>query len=164
MAKRLSLREFQQSVIARLQAGSQAGQRASTLGVQIGDGYWLVEMSDISEVLPVPSVTEVPLTRRWFWGVANVRGNVYSLVDMADFLEYGETAREGGSRALLISPRYGFSTGLVVSRVLGLRNAHEWPSREQDGQVIHTDDQGQVWRKLDMSALLKQPQFLQIEM
>lgn len=163
MAKRLNLREFQQGVINRLQAVGQAGERASTLGVQIGQQHWLVEMSDISEVLPVPALTGVPLTKRWFWGVSNVRGNLYSLVDMCDYLKQGETPPEGASRALLVASRYGFSTGLVVSRVLGLRNANEWRRIEQDGEVSFADDQGQLWQKLDMGKLLGQPEFLQIE-
>jgi len=162
-AKRLSLREFQQGVIDRLQAIGQVGERATTLGVQIGETLWLVEMSDISEVLPIPALTEVPLTKRWFWGLANVRGNLYSLVDMNDFLQEVETVREGTSRALLVAAKFGYSTGLVVSRVLGLRNSHEWRRVEQDGQVSFTDEQGQVWRKLDMTGLLGRPDFLQIE-
>lgn len=162
-AKRLSLREFQQGVIDRLQAIGRVGERATTLGVQIGETLWLVEMSDISEVLPIPMLTEVPLTKRWFWGLANVRGNLYSLVDMNDFLQEVETVREGTSRALLVAAKFGYSTGLVVSRVLGLRNSHEWRRVEQDGQVSFTDEQGQVWRKLDMTGLLGRPDFLQIE-
>lgn len=163
MARRLNLREFQQGVLSRLQAVGKTGGQVSTLGVQIGGEHWLVEMSDISEVLPVPALTEVPLTKRWFWGVANVRGNLYSLVDMCDFMSHGETPREGASRALLVAPRYGFSTALVVTRVLGLRSAGSWQSSEQDGQVSLTDEQGQVWRKLNMNTLLGQSEFLQIE-
>ncbi|MBI5918826.1 MAG: chemotaxis protein CheW [Nitrosomonadales bacterium] len=162
MSKRLNLREFQQNVIDRLQASAKAGERASTLGVQVGDAFWLVDMADISEVLPVPILAPVALTHSWYWGLANVRGNLYSLVDLGEFEGGGGTERGGSSRVLLISPRYGFSTGLVVTRVLGLRNTRDWKKQEENGQLVYTDDQGQAWRKLNMSQLLERPDFMQV--
>ncbi len=66
MSKRFNLREFQQTVLDRLQAQVAGGSNpASTLGVQVGDELWLVDMSDINEVLPPPSLTPVPLTKPW---------------------------------------------------------------------------------------------------
>ena len=40
-------------------------------------------------MIPVPPITPVPLTRPWFRGVANVRGNLYSVVDFAAFVGVG---------------------------------------------------------------------------
>ena len=51
VSKRLSLREFQQNILDRIQQKEVAGDRITTLGIQIGQGFWLVEMQDISEVL-----------------------------------------------------------------------------------------------------------------
>jgi twitching motility protein PilI len=70
--------------------------------------------------------------------------------------------REGQSRVLLLGQKFAFNAGLVVSRVLGLRNATDWQSSEQDGEVRLVDGNGQVWRKLDIAQLLQQPEFLQI--
>ena len=95
MAKRFSLREFQQNVLDRLQQQEEMGSHASTLGVQVGNDYWLVEMEDISEVLPVPPLTPVPLTRPWYRGVSNIRGNLYSISDLAAFLGLPEVMQEG---------------------------------------------------------------------
>mgnify|MGYP003466077198 CR=1 FL=1 len=83
MSKRLNLREFQQNLIDRLRVKDLSAARVDTLGVQIAGRNWLVDMVDISEVLPLPALTAVPFTRPWFRGVANVRGNLYSVVDMA---------------------------------------------------------------------------------
>ena len=63
MAKRFSLREFQQKIIDRIQQKEVAGDRISTLGVQLGEEYWLVDMHEISEVLPMPEITPVHLTQ-----------------------------------------------------------------------------------------------------
>ena len=158
MSKRFNLREFQQGVLDRLQARvAGGGSRASTLGVQVGDELWLVDMSDISEVLSPP-----PLTKPWYCGVANVRGNLYSIVDLGMFNGGAPIPLEGQSRLLLVGQKFAFNAGLLVSRVLGLRNATDWKSSEQYGEVRLLDGEGQMWRKLEMSQLLQKPEFLQI--
>ena len=163
MSKRFNLREFQQGVLDRLQAQvAGGGNRASTLGVQVGNEFWLVDMSDISEVLSPPPMTRVPLTKPWYCGVANVRGNLYSIVDLGLYNGSAETPLEGQSRILLVGQKFAFNAGLLVSRVLGLRNATDWQSSDQDGEVRLHDVDGQMWRKLEMVQLLQQPEFLQI--
>jgi twitching motility protein PilI len=163
MSKRFNLREFQQSVLDRLQAQvAGGGNRVSTLGVQVGNEFWLVDMSDINEVLPPPPLTHVPLTKPWYCGVANVRGNLYSIVDFGLFTGGSATPQEGQSRVLLAGQKFAFNAGLLVSRVLGLRNATDWQRSEQDGQVFLQDGNGQKWHKLEMAQLLQQPEFLQI--
>jgi twitching motility protein PilI len=163
MSKRFNLREFQQGVLDRLQAQMASGEeRVSTLGIQVGKDFWLVDMSDINEVLPLPPLAAVPLTKPWFCGVSNVRGNLFSIVDFAVFLGGVATPHEGQSRVLLAGQKYAFNAGLLVSRVLGMRNATEWQISEVDGEVRLQDDNGQVWRKLDMALLLQKPEFLQI--
>jgi twitching motility protein PilI len=163
MSKRFNLREFQQNVLDRLQAQvAGGGDRASTLGVQVGEEFWLVDMSDINEVLPPPPLTRVPLTKPWYCGVANVRGNLYSIVDLSVYTGGPSIPHEGQSRVLLAGQKFAFNAGLLVSRVLGLRNATDWQRSEQDGEIRLQDGNGQVWRKLEMTQLLQQPEFLQI--
>jgi twitching motility protein PilI len=163
MSKRFNLREFQQGVLDRLQAQAAGGaKRVSTLGVQVGDQLWLVEMSDISEVLSAPPLTRVPLTKPWYCGVANVRGNLYSIIDLGMFNGGAAIPLEGQSRVLLVGQKFAFNAGLLVSRVLGLRNATNWRPSEQDGEICFQDDEGQKWHKLEMAQLLNKPEFLQI--
>lgn len=163
MSKRFNLREFQQSVLDRLQAQVAGGSKSiSTLGVQVGGDFWLVDMSDINEVLPPPSLTAVPLTKPWYCGVANVRGNLYSIVDFGVYTGGAVIPREGQSRVLLVGQKFAFNAGLLVSRVLGLRNAADWEHSEEGGETHLKDSSGQVWHKLEMAKLLQQPEFLQI--
>ncbi|MDP2805190.1 MAG: chemotaxis protein CheW, partial [Gallionellaceae bacterium] len=122
----------------------------------------LVDMADISEALPVPTLTHVPSAQPWFCGVANVRGNLYSVTDLAAFLGYEITVRDSASRVLLLGQKYAFSAGLLVTRVLGLRNAKEWAQSEEGGEIYLLDSSGQKWRKLDVVALLNRPEFLHI--
>lgn len=163
MSNRINLRQFQQQLNERMQAKWQAGEQASALGIQIGKELWLVEMEDIGEVLPIPPITTVPFTKLWYCGVANVRGNLYSVVDLAAFMGQPEVLRDGRSRVLLVAQKFALNAGLLVNRVLGLRNIRTWHRSEAGGRVQYEDQQGQTWRQLNVSMLLKQPDFLHVE-
>jgi twitching motility protein PilI len=162
MSKRLNLREFQQNLIDRLQAKDMSVERVSTLGVQIAGRNWLVDMADIGEVLTLPPLTVVPFTKPWFRGVANVRGNLYGVADMATYEHGGAASGDINNRVLLVAERHAFNAALLVDRVLGLRDARRWRQSEVDGQIEYHDEQGAPWHKLDVSGLLEQAEFLQI--
>lgn len=162
MSKRFNLREFQQQLLDRLQEQKSGSAQVSTLGVQVGAEHWLVDMPDISEVMSLPAMTPVPLTKPWYCGVANVRGNLYSIIDFGLYSGGAEISREGQSRVLLLAQKYAFNAGLLVSRVLGLRNSAGWKRVEQDGKTLLQDEHGQLWRKLDVAELLGQADFLHI--
>ena len=163
MSNRHNLRQFQQRLNDRMQAKDQAGERISNLGVQIGTDLWLVEMGDISEVSSLPSITPVPFTKPWYCGIANVRGNLYGVVDLAAFMGQAGASRDGQSRVLLVAHKFAFNAGLLVDRVLGLRNTHAWRRSEVDGKIQYKDQQGQMWQQLNIAGLLKQPEFLHAE-
>jgi twitching motility protein PilI len=163
MSKRLNLREFQQNLIDRLQATDLAETRVSTLGVQIAGRSWLVDMVDISEVLPLPPLTTAPFAKPWFRGVANVRGNLYGVIDMAAYEHSGAASGDANNRVLLVAEQYKFNAALLVDRVMGLRDARGWRQSEGlDKQIEYHDEHGAAWRKLDVSGLLEQVEFLQI--
>ena len=155
--------QSQQELNNRMQASDHAGEHISTLGVQIGEGFWLVEMSDISEVMPLPHITTVPLTKPWFCGVANVRGNLYSVVDLAAFMGQPKVLRDGQSRVLLVAQKFALNSGLLVNRVIGLRDTHAWRRSEVDGMIQYEDKELHTWRQLDVAKLLEQPEFLHVE-
>lgn len=162
MSKRLNLREFQQNLIDRLQAKDMSDERVSTLGVQIAGRNWLVDLKDIGEVLPLPKLISVPFTRPWFLGVANVRGKLYSVADMAAYENSGSASGDINNRVMLVAERFAFNAALLVDRVLGLRDARGWRQSEVDGQIVYQDEQGTHWHRLDVPGLLEQAEFLQI--
>ena len=154
MSKRLNLREFQQSLSDRMQAHNRVRDQASTLGLIMAGQHCLIEMSDISEVLPVPQMTKVPLSKGWFRGVANIRGNLYCISDVAAFLQKGDVVDDSANRILIVSEKHAINVALLVDRVLGLRDARKWNKRIHDGQVEYQDSQNISWRKLDISDLI----------
>jgi len=168
MAKRISLREFQEGVMARLKALAATHSAASKLGIQVGDANWLVDLTDVSEVVPVPPIATVPLTQRWFRGVTNIRGNLFSVVDLPGFLGGESVPASMTSRLLLIHSRHILSSALLVNRMLGLRNVTEMqeagaadPDKPWCG-VIWKDSQGKEWRELRIAELVQQAPFLQV--
>lgn len=162
MSKRLNLREFQQTLSNRIQAKDRSNEQLSSLGVQIAGQNWLVDMADISEVLTPPPLTPVPLSKAWFLGIANVRGNLYCVTDMAAYQHKGKASGSITNRVLLVAERHAFNAALLVDRVLGLRDARGWQQSENDGPGRYRDEQGTLWRRLDVSGLLEQAEFLHI--
>ena len=74
-----------------------------------------------------------------------------------------------GSRLVLFGPRVGdLRAGLVVHRVLGLRNLAELrPADAPSGApawygLRWTDAQGGLWQEIDLSLLAQDPGFLQV--
>lgn len=166
---KISLREFQQGVVAKLQAISQGSemQPASKLGLQVGDQYWLVNLADVGEVIPPPELAHVPLAQPWFAGVANVRGNLYSVVDFSAFCG-GEPVTAGADKRLVLAhAKFVVNSGLLVSRLLGLRNPDQLQSKPISAGAApwvcaeFTDADGRQWQELNMQALVSDPGFLQ---
>ena len=96
--------------------------------MQVGEQNWLIDLAEAGEVMPCPPITAVPLTRGWFRGVANVRGNLYSVVDFAEFLGSGVSKGEQ-ARLVLLGERFRSAAALLVDRSLGLRNPAELRAR-----------------------------------
>src|SRR5215510_1790721 len=134
MARRTSLREFQQDLVRRLNEAAAAEAPSARLGVQVGGELWLVRLEEAGEVIPVPPIAPVPLTRPWFRGLANIRGNLYSVVDLSGFQGGDPTPQTPDSRLLLVAERYNTSAALLVSRMLGLRHLHHFQPRPTGSQ------------------------------
>jgi twitching motility protein PilI len=167
MARRISLREFQQDLSRRLNEAAASSEAPSArLGVQVGSELWLARLEEAGEVLPVPPISPVPLTRPWFRGVANIRGNLFSVVDLSQFQGGEPTAQTPDARVLLVAERYNTSAALLVTRMLGLRNLHQFQAQETKrdrpwGCAHYIDRDGHVWRELDMQELVYHNDFLQ---
>lgn len=167
MARRISLREFQQDLVRRLTEARVSTETPSArLGVQVGSEFWLVRLDEAAEVMPPPVIAPVPLTRPWFRGLTNIRGNLYSVVDLAQFQGGPETLATPDSRLLLVGEKYHMAAALLVGRMLGLRNLNALERRESPPQrpweqAHYVDKEGREWRELAMEALIYSGEFLQ---
>ncbi|MBW7860666.1 MAG: chemotaxis protein CheW [Rhodocyclaceae bacterium] len=166
MAKRISLREFQEKLVRQL-AEAQTSERKTVLGVETDKESWLVDLTDTGEILPVPQLAPVPLTRPWYRGIANVRGTLYGVVDFSGFSNERLIPPGGSARLLVLSARHGTNCALLFSRASGLRSVEDFepaggaPDERPWVAGRLRDAQGKPWLKLDVRALIGHPAFLE---
>ena len=169
---RIDLRLFQQELATRLASKTTAQVESSRLGLSCAGERWLIRLADAAEVVAVPPLAAVPLTQPWFLGLANIRGNLYSVVDLARFLGREAAVPHGGgaqSRLILFGSRAGdMNVGVVVQGVLGLRNIAELapaPSvTDAPGWYAQrwNDPDGGTWQEFDLARLAADPVFLRV--
>jgi len=130
MARTLDLRKYQEDILVRIKDQTRAADAntRNRLGVRAGDRRLLVRLDDISEVLPVPEVHPVPLSRSWFLGMANVRGNLYGVSDLSQFAGGSATTIGVASRILLIHQKYKAHAGCWLAPSWACARSTRWRS------------------------------------
>lgn len=149
----------------------QAAPLWSGLGFRLGDSQFVTPLNHVSEVLPCPGFTPVPGTKRWVKGVANVRGNLLTIVDLPDYFGKGAVAIDETAR-LLIMNIPGLNTALLVNEVYGLRHFDEESERQDisalsDAVFAHLNGaflrEGALWGVFDMQSLAESETFKHVE-
>jgi twitching motility protein PilI len=178
MAKREALRELQSRLAERMQAARTQQRGLSWLAVECRGQGLLFPLQQAGEIFPVVSLLGVPHTQPWFSGVANLRGGLHGVVDLAGFLglpaaNTGETLPREQSRLVALNPGLGLNCALLVDRLAGLRNAEQL-TRVEDGDgaapaarpafagARFQDGSGRAWQEIVLSALAQNEQFLAI--
>jgi twitching motility protein PilI len=171
VGRRTRLREFQAQLVERMQAArSGVDTRVNQLGVMIGRNRWLLNLQEAGEIVSVGAITQVPLTQDWFLGLTNIRGSLISVVDFARFQGQASTPIDKDSRIVAFAPTLSFNSGLLVSRVMGLRNVAEMklhsdaPTEEEGAWMAqrYVDNESQIWTELNLSLVVQDPQFLHV--
>ena len=139
------------------------------IGFRLGAERFVATRGDVREVLPVPDhVTRVPNAKPWLRGIANLRGQLLTVVDLKSFLGAGSAATERQARVLIVASR-DVPTGLIVDEVVGFRRfgANEYRDESPPG-VIRSEHyvEGcyrrgtEVWPRFSLLKLLGDEQFL----
>jgi twitching motility protein PilI len=138
------------------------------IGFRLGSMHLVAPLAEVSEILTPPSVSQVPRTKDWVCGIANVRGNLMPIMDLQGYLHDRPAAMNRRSRILVVNHK-GVYSGLVVDAVLGLRHFRE----EQRCEDLPGDDPSvreymthgfrvgnEHWGVFSMHLLAETPQFL----
>ena len=168
--RRTRLREFQSQLVERMQAArSGVDARVNQLGVMIGETRWLLNLQEAGEIVSVGSITQVPLTQDWFLGLSNIRGNLISVIDFARFQGLAQSPIDKDCRIVAFAPALSFNSGLLVSRVMGLRNIADMELQANPSGAAtpgstqrYIDRESQVWTELNLSLVVQDPQFLHV--
>lgn len=159
-ARRTRLRLYQEQLLEKMQAAKTgAGAGAGQLGLAIGATRYLVDLLEVGEIADPAPITAVPLTQSWYLGLANVRGSLLGVIDLARYLD--EEAAPGAaaaSRLVVFAPHLGLNCALLAASVYGLRQA---AAMERVGDALRDAD-GNTWTPLSLAALVREARFLQV--
>lgn len=148
--------------------GHKSGGEWSGVIFRIGNTRLACSIDIVTEFLPVPSYTPVPGTKPWILGLANVRGDLLTVIDLAGFLNGERTSLTMRSRLLAVALQ-GRPIGLLVDEVFGQRQfvnneckPSDLPERSSlRSYVQHQYRSGSdVWQELDVETLFTTADFL----
>lgn len=173
MAKREALRELQSRLAERLQQARTEVRAVSWLAVECAGRGLLFPLPTAGEIFSVGTLLPVPHTQRWFMGVANLRGGLHGVIDLAAFLGLRQPiAREAvreQARLLALNARFGANCAVLVDRLAGLRSAEQLSAEPADEHARPAfagarwrDESGRIWQEIDLAALARNEQFLAI--
>jgi len=140
------------------------------VGFEIEGVKLVAPLEQVAEIVKAEDITPVPLTPAWVLGVANVRGNVFTLVDLPGFLGFRVKAIRSAINVMVLSAK-GFRTAVRVSEVRGLRQLPEEVTegnvdaiREQIrpyvSRVLNLEDG--AWGEFDFSRLTAREEFVTV--
>lgn len=93
----------------------------SGIGFTLLGRHFVAPLGEVTELLEVPSYTRLPGVQPWIIGVANVRGRLLPLMDLAAFFGGKLEGQRKHFRVLVLE--YGdFYTGMVVNSALGMQH------------------------------------------
>ncbi|MEX8193358.1 chemotaxis protein CheW [Comamonas guangdongensis] len=173
MANREALRDLQSRLAGRLQAARSEGVSvAAWLAVQAGGHDYLLPLNQSGEIFPWTGVQPVPYTQPWFLGIANLRGALMGVVDIAQLLGHGNVRSEqelSECSLLAFNSALEVNAALLVDRLLGLRATDAFTRTEPAAEgapgfygAIHVDGTGRRWQELQLQRLSQTAKFLSI--
>ena len=172
MSNKQALRELQTRLAERLQAARTQVQGQSWLAIESSGRGFLLRLREAGEIFALAPILPVPYSHHWFLGVANLRGHLHGVVDLAGFLGVkttGSAGRDAQSRLVGFNQALDINCVLMVDRLSGLRSADELtPVPVADGVrpafagAQLRDAGGRVWQELLLSRLVSDEAFLTI--
>ena len=169
MANKQALRDLQLRLASRLQAAREQPREAGWLAVQAGAAHLLLPLAQSGEIHTTASVVPVPHARPWLAGVANLRGELCAVVDLARFLCLTPADAPGAGGALVaLNASLMLNAALRVDRLVGLRDPSQMSPLADAGDrpafvgQAWRDVHGQRWQALDLAALAAAPAFLDV--
>ena len=152
-----------QYAIAEAGHGDWAG-----IAFSIGDYRLVCSVGSVQEFLPLPQITRVPGTKPFILGLANVHGDLVTIVDLGCYLHGKRSTLSMRTRVLSATLR-GRPVGLMVDEVFGQRNfvagdadkpgLNEGSPLEDLVRKQHRSG-SDTWQELDLDALFAATEFL----
>ena len=148
--------------------GNGASEEWSGVTFSVGDASMACNINRISEILSCPQATPVPGAKPWIIGLANVRGELLTVVDLNWFLTGVRTPITGRSR-LLATHLNRAPIGLLIDEVYGQRHfldSDAVPAQLDEGSALEGIVSKQhslgseSWMELNLDQLFNSAEFL----
>jgi twitching motility protein PilI len=165
------LREMERRARMALAGGrtqSAAAEEWVGIGCQIASEKFLVARKEVREVMILPpTLTRVPGAKDWVAGLANLRGQILTVVDLRIMLGAG-TSKGIRSARVFVVDNPDMPVGIIVDEVFGFRRfaATEFRDlrpetqlrceRYLSGSCVRGAD---IWPVFSLTRLLEAPEF-----
>jgi len=149
-------------------ASGSHSQEWSGVTFRLGNSRLACNIEKIQEILPFPSATPVPGAKPWILGLANVRGNLMTVIDLGWYLEGTQSQLTPRSRLLSTGPQKS-PVGLLIDEVFGQRHFlnsdagdAELPEHSSLRPLVRKQHRlgTESWQELDLDQLFKTTEFL----
>jgi len=163
------LRDFSAQLAARLQAAPSPTGEPARLAVRIGTLSYLLDMNSAGEIVTAPPVAPVPWTKPWFLGLANVRGRLIGVIDLARLGGGPAITPEESQQLIIFNENQRYNVGVLITRAFGLRNLKDLealgpvqdPSRPWEARAFRDTD-GARLVELNLEGLMAFEEFATI--
>lgn len=171
MSNKEALRELQVRLAQRLQAVREQPRETGWLAVECAGAGVLLPLAQAGEIHAERTLTLVPHAADWMAGVANLRGHLHTVVDLACFLGLrGPGPLPTGSQLVVLNTSLHVNCALRVDRLMGLRDPSMLNRLPDDAAGLRPafagtawqDHSGRRWQELDLVAMAEDPRFLDV--
>ncbi|HWP95105.1 MAG TPA: chemotaxis protein CheW [Gammaproteobacteria bacterium] len=140
------------------------------VGFRMGDELLVAAREEVKEILTYPeAITRIPGAKGWLRGLANVRGQLLPVTDLAAFFGGPETVPGRATRVLVVN-HAEIPAGLIVDEVRGFRRFTDEERVEAGptsgstigpylGGAFRRGDE--TWKILNLRQLVESQLFLQ---
>lgn len=165
----VALEQRARAAVAARDGRDEQGEEWIGVGFKLGQENFVTSRSDVREVLSLPEeMTRVPGAQSWLRGIANVRGQLITIVDLKAFLGGGVSMTDRHARVLVLASR-DVPTGMLVDEVVGFRRFNPTHYTDEapatmircenylDGAYRRDDE---AWPRFSLTKLLGDEHFL----
>jgi twitching motility protein PilI len=180
VANKDALKALQDRLADRLKQAQSLPPAQNWLAVDVAGHGFLLPLADAGEIFPQGPVQHVPHCQSWMMGIANLRGHLHVVVDLAGFLGISlpvpaaKAAKDFKLDGHLVAfgNHLQINAALRVDRLLGIRRPGDMHAvaERMDGVnkrphfVSHAwrsaDDR--LWHELNLSALAADDVFMKV--
>lgn len=165
----LQMETYSQSHAAPLPLEEDIKSVWSGIGFRVADYRFIAPIEYVREIMKYPVVSQVPGSKDWVRGIANIRGNLLPIFDLQGFLEQAATTIKRETRILSIA-KDKLSAGLIVDEIYGMKYFDQEYFNARMGHDVQWqnyfsggfEQDGENWVIFDIKRLIENKDFLNV--